>query len=230
MNANAVARHYDRLTPEERFRLIVAAGGRGDEAEATRQVNSAGTATFSTADHAPFARAFDELATLVFIELLEEAARYHDALAHADDTLEFFVDDEAEAEESDQAEAGRDAETDAEPGENEPRERPLWQRSRDLALAAGYMLRTKAEGWKRFCEQLGIPAFALWRLYPGFDRLQRTLALAEKVAFAPEGFLGWLNDRRPAGEPERTAAPLTVEGMAAEAEAMFGERVQWWGG
>jgi len=31
MNANAVAKHYGILTPEERFRLILAASGRGDE-------------------------------------------------------------------------------------------------------------------------------------------------------------------------------------------------------
>jgi hypothetical protein len=230
MNANAVARHYDRLEPEERFRLIVAAGARGDEAEAARLVNAAGTRMFCTADHAPFARAFDELATLVFIELLEEAARYHDALLHADEDHYLFGGAQADEEEGDPAEVEPDAEADAKSGEGDAGERPLWQRSLDLALAAGFVLRTKAEGWKLFCGQLGIPAFALWKLFPGFDRLQRTLAQAEKGAFAPEGFLRWLNDRRPAGEPERTAVPFTVEGMAAAAEALFRERVQWWGG
>lgn len=33
MNANAVAKHYAILTAEERFRLILAASGRGDAAE-----------------------------------------------------------------------------------------------------------------------------------------------------------------------------------------------------
>jgi hypothetical protein len=150
MNANAVARHYDRLTAEERFRLILAAGARGDEAEATRLLNSAGTATFSTADHAPFARAFDELATLVFLELLEEAARYHDALTRADETLDLFGGDEAEG--GSAAGEGQDAKA-AGPAEGEAGVRPLWQRSLDLALAAGFLLRTKAKGWKVFCEQ-----------------------------------------------------------------------------
>lgn len=31
------------------------------------------------------------------------------------------------------------------------------------------------------------------------------------------------------GEPERTLSPLTVEGMAAGAEMVFRERVEWWG-
>jgi hypothetical protein len=36
MNASTVAKNYPNLTPEARFRLIFAAKGRGDEAEADR--------------------------------------------------------------------------------------------------------------------------------------------------------------------------------------------------
>jgi hypothetical protein len=36
MNANALVKNYGRLAPEERFRLILAARGRGDEAESDR--------------------------------------------------------------------------------------------------------------------------------------------------------------------------------------------------
>ena len=36
MTINTLARHYDRLGAEERFRLILAAGARGDEAEQDR--------------------------------------------------------------------------------------------------------------------------------------------------------------------------------------------------
>ena len=38
MKANALARHYGNLTAEERFRLILAAGARGDKAEEDRLV------------------------------------------------------------------------------------------------------------------------------------------------------------------------------------------------
>ena len=62
------------------------------------------------------------------------------------------------------------------------------------------------------------------------DRLLSTLQLAEKTAFGNEGFLRWLNAIRPAGEPERAEVPLTVEGMAAAAEELFRQSVQWWGG
>ena len=69
------------LTPEERFRLILAASGRGDEAERDRLVNAAERITLSMPDHSPFAHAFSELALLVFVEMLEDAARYNDAFA-----------------------------------------------------------------------------------------------------------------------------------------------------
>jgi len=60
--------------------------------------------------------------------------------------------------------------------------------------------------------------------------VQRTLALTEKAAFVPEGFLRWINRVRPKGEPELTAVPLTVEGVADETEKAYRHRVQWWGG
>jgi hypothetical protein len=97
-DTKALARHYDHLTPEERFRLILAAGSRGDEAERDRLVNSGGRIALSMQDHAPYAHAFDELAFLIFIELLEEAARYLEAFAHADDADEILDDDEEEDE------------------------------------------------------------------------------------------------------------------------------------
>ena len=56
MNANAVARHYGKLTPEERFALILAAGGR-EEAKQDRLINAGGRITLSMPDHAPSARA-----------------------------------------------------------------------------------------------------------------------------------------------------------------------------
>jgi hypothetical protein len=65
VNANAVARHYSNLTAEERFRLILAAGASGDEAERDRLVSAGQRITLSVQDHAPYAHAFDELAFLV---------------------------------------------------------------------------------------------------------------------------------------------------------------------
>lgn len=218
MNVNAVARHYDRLTPEERFRLMLAASGRGDDAERDRLANAGARITLSMRDHAPYAHAFDELALLVYVELVDEAARYLDAFERADDGRDLCGIPEDEAEEASEGE-GCDADG-----------RPPWRRYLDLALAAGYVLRTKADGWQRFCQRLNVPPWLLWDGLPGCDRLQRALALTERAAFVPEGFVRWLNAVRPADAPELTAAPLTVDGIAAATETAFRQRAAWWGG
>ena len=88
MNAKSLVKHYSQLTPVERFRLILAAGARGDEAEQDRLVNAGQRITLAMQDHAPYGDAFSELALLVFIELLEEAARYEEAFVWADDARE----------------------------------------------------------------------------------------------------------------------------------------------
>jgi hypothetical protein len=237
MNANAVARHYAHLTPKERFRLILAARARGDQAEQDRLMSTGQRIHLSLVDHAPYAQAFDELALLIFIELLEETARYNEAFARADEVHDLFGEDqeedgdEVDEEEGDTAEEEEsDAKADAESVEDDAGERPIGQRYLDLALAAGFVLRTKAAGWELFCERMTLPPFAVWEGLPGFDRLQRALQMAEKSAFAPEGFLRWLNAIRPAGEPERSEVPLTAEGMAAAAGELFRQRVHWWGG
>jgi hypothetical protein len=85
MSASGVAKHYDALTPEERFRLILAAGARGDEAERARLVNTGRQVTLSLQDHAPHAYAFKELSLLTYLELTEDAAGYLDALRRPDD-------------------------------------------------------------------------------------------------------------------------------------------------
>ena len=238
MNANAVAKHYRNLTPEERFRLMVAARARGDAAERDRLINSGQRITVSTQDHAPYARAFDELAFLIFIEVLEEAARYLEVFAHADAVHALFgEDDEEEGDEEDAVAEAQAAEREESEGNAETKRTQSdtgagsrWERYLDLALAAGFVLRTKVDGWKLFCERLTIPPFALWEGLPGYDRLQRALKLTENAAFDVEGFVQWLNRIRPAGDPERTLPPLTVAGMAAAAEKVFRERVERWGG
>lgn len=216
MNANPVAKHYPHLTPDQRFRLLVAAGARGDEAERTRLLSAGRRITISVQDHAPHAHAFHELSLLTFIELLEAAADYLDAYSWADDAGVAGEDDP-----QDEPEEGADAEAE---GEDRAVADSL------LTLAKGYVLKTKADGWKLFCHRMGIPPFASWEALPGFDRLQRALALTEKAALTPEGVLRWLNDARPTEAPEQTGIPLTAEGQADAAAAMFRTRVTWWGG
>jgi len=88
MNANVLAKHYARLTPEERFRLLSAASARGDDVEQQRLQHSARCLTLSMPDYSPWAHAFSELAKLVFFELLEEAAKYQDVFEYWSDTGE----------------------------------------------------------------------------------------------------------------------------------------------
>jgi hypothetical protein len=180
--------------------------------------------------------AFDELALLTYLELLEDAACYRDALDRAGDArdrssaeTEVAAEDHREAD-GDEAEDVAEEEVDAAVRVNDARNRPAWQRALDLALAAGFVLRTKADGWRQFCARLHVPAFLLWQDLPGFDRLQRALALAEQAAFVPEGMRCWLNAIRPAGAPELAEVPLTVEAVAEATAEAFRQRVHWWGG
>jgi hypothetical protein len=235
MNANTIARHYKDFTPEERFRLILAASGRGDEAEADRLANAAQWIKLRTRDFAPYGNAFNDLHLLTFIQLLEEAAAYLEIYQCAFDTSNRMGVADDEGEEGDEAEGSND--TEAEHAEGEPAEanfaeEPFAERNLDLVLFAGYLLRAKAEGWKRFCERLNVPPFFCWEDLPGFERLQRALALAERVAFTPEGVLRWLNRVRPAGTPERTEVPpvLTVEGIASTNEYAYRKHAERWGG
>jgi hypothetical protein len=209
MKTSLAAQDYSRLTPEERFRLILAASGRGDQAERDRLIQTGRRITLSMPDHAPYAHAFDELADLTFIILLEDAATYHDAFDRCH---------EEELEESEEAEGP------------DPEDEIIRDRDLDLLLAFGYILKANLEGWKLFCEKQNIPPFLHWEMLPGYERLQSALALAEKVAFTPEGFLKWLNRIRPVEEPELTELSLTADEMAKANEKVFQERVRWWGG
>ena len=55
MNANGLARNYGCLSPEERWRLILAAIARGDDVEKSRLVNAAPRIDLTTHDYVPSA-------------------------------------------------------------------------------------------------------------------------------------------------------------------------------
>jgi hypothetical protein len=228
MKTNPVARNYRSLTPEERFRLILAASGRGDETERDRLVNAGDRIGLAVRDHVPYALAFQELGTLTFLELLEMAALYSDAQQLADEALRIAgageKEQDGEEDDADQEQAPAEETSAADSGKP-----PAWTRALEHAYAAGFILRTKADGWKLFCERLNVPPFLLWVALPGFDRLQRALARAEKAAFAPEGFLRWLNAVRPAGKPQLTEVPPIAERTAEATARTFRSRAEWWG-
>ena len=228
MNAYAHARYYDRLTPEERFRLHLAAEARGDRAEQAQLTGTARRLRLSLPDHAPYHEAFDELALVVFVELLEDAARYLEAFQRADDAN--FIG----AAESAGDDTARDNDEGAVPSATG--EKSAEQRCLDIALAAGYALRAKVDGWKLFCTRLTLPPFVSWERLPGFERLQRALALAaahedyRSAVFTADEMLRWLNGIRPKGEPALTAVALTAEAVARETEELFRQEVIRHGG
>jgi hypothetical protein len=226
VKGNSLVKNYSHLTPEERWRLIVAASSRGDEVERDCLVRTGSRITLSMRDHAPYAHAFDEAADLMFIVLLEDANQYHDARNRC---IELVPENNEDAEGSD-PEDEQDTKIEEDPQVHADHDESIRERYFDLLLVSGYILKANVGGWKLFCEKLNIPPFIYWEMLPGFHRLQDALALAEKVAFTQEGFLKWLNRTRPEGEPELTKAPLNVDELAAGTEMAFRQRVQWWGG
>ncbi len=219
MNTRTLANHYSQLTAEERFRLIVAASDRGDEAERERLINASKRITFSDVDYAPYGHALQELAILIFLELVEEAAMYRGAFERWSDADTTGIIDGKK-----RTPATVKADT-----------RTHKDRAFGLFLAQGFMLRTKAAGWKLFCERMGISPFGLWQHLPGYERLQREVNIVEGTpdrpgaAYTPKGMLRWLNTVRPSEDPEVTEARImNAAGFADSLEATFRERVKWW--
>jgi hypothetical protein len=237
MNTNGLARHYDALTVEERYRLIMAAVGRGDDAEKDRLADAARRTLFSVADYGRFIRAFGELSLLTYIDLLACAADY---LECVDWALDNPPPDRAEDEdEGDPAQAGpaaaggggpgREAAgaggPDAGPGRDADRA-PTGRRARDLALLSGYEFKARFDGWNLFCGRWNVPPrFIDWELLPGFDRLRDALELAGEAGVSRERFWECLTGQRDAaGELDLADTGF----MSPEAYADFLEaRFRW---
>src|SRR5262249_26516564 len=88
----------------------------------------------------------------------------------------------------------------------------------------------KAEGWKLFCERMGVPPFVVWETLPGFDRLRRALNQVKYLSFDQDSLLRWVNAVRPKEDPEVIETPLTVERVAESNAEMYRQRAKWWGG
>ncbi len=157
MKAPPLAKNYKCLTPEERFRLILAASGRGDEAERDRLGHAGEKITLSMPDHAPYAHAFNDLSLLTFIELLEEAASYQEGFAIAGNTRDTVDIDEAEEEESDDTGEETDAQGDEASVQEDPRKEPVCMRALDIAFAGVDRCSVNRRGSGR-CEREGISA------------------------------------------------------------------------
>ena len=105
------------------------------------------------------------------------------------------------------------------------------------SFAIGFILKTKIDGWKLFCERMNVPAFTIWELLPGYERLEKAMARVDEtktsspVAFLAEHMMGFLRNNRPDGFPEPTEDGLmTAEKVAKELDAMFRDMVKQHGG
>jgi hypothetical protein len=221
------------LTGEERFRLIAAANDRGDAAEADRLASAAKRRHFSEPDHMPFAQAFRDLYLLTFLELVDAAAFYDDTVTHWLEDRDTFGDDQADRDVtiSRTRRQRKKARGDGLGWEDRSK---IVMRAYRISLAAGYMLLTKAAGWKLFCERLNVAPFPLWQHFPGYDRLKSAMERAEQTdpipsAFKPDEFLRWLNEIRPDGNPELAENPMTAERLADSFAGGFKRLAEWCG-
>lgn len=256
MNADALSKNYPHLTPQERFQLILAAGERGDHTEQDRLKRAGQKLTLVVGDHTPWSQAFEELATVIYMEALDDAASHRSLLMSWGEASEMEDQARGQAKEDHDdgiddaaidaaiAAMGHETEDDHELDEDDPDiadddhedETPA-DRLLNLYLAQGFTFQTKIAGWCLFCERMRINPFSLWSLYPGYERLQLAIELVERrtglipPAFAPLGMLRWLTRIRPAGEPKPRAEQIvTPESMADSLEEAFRQRVAYWGG
>ena len=234
MTPDKLTKQYGLLTPEERFRLILAASGRGDDSERDCLVRSHKPVSFSQADYTPYAQAMHEVSILIFIELLEMAASLQEAWYRADVVgceAELFRSANGDEGDDDDQEIGSDQDsvkTPAEPTHDNASRLPRGERLLNLALAHGYMFQVRLDGWRIFCQHWHLSPFQTWIGLPGFERLQAALSITQVACFAEEGFLRWWEQTRPP-EASPDSLPQTAESIAAGIEKLYRERVQWWG-
>ncbi|MBL8825208.1 MAG: hypothetical protein JNJ77_21655 [Planctomycetia bacterium] len=194
---------YECLTPEERFRLILAAGSRNDDTERERLAKASQPRTVSMSDHWPFAQAFLELSDFTYLKLFNLAVTYLDCLLHQK---------AANSNASDPAEIV-----------NEDRCEHL-----DQFLVLGYHLRTYYAGWELFCQQMSLPAQLLWEKNPGFERLQQALELCQEAALTVEGYHAWMCRRHSVEPPSVSSLCRVPEIIQQEYEETYQERKRWW--
>jgi hypothetical protein len=167
MNVDHLARHYDKLTPRERFPLIVAATARDDEIEATRLARSAPTRDYRVPDYWLFSRGLLDLAQFYLLQQVELAATFWRSFALV---------------------AVAPAPADR-PERSAARQEVLEQ----LRFTA-YRCLVLAEAWQIFCVEWHLAPEALPRLLPGYDGLEGLLEASRRIAFTAEEALAYLRE------------------------------------
>jgi hypothetical protein len=179
---------------------------------------------YRTPDHSPVNFAFNNLALLTYIELMDNARFYHDLMTMHEHEEELKFEREWKGRREDMEDEDEEEYVPLDVEGLKPEKRTL-----GMTLAAGCILREKANGWVLFCERIGVPLYHLWEVLPGFERLKRDLKLAETLSFSRDGLLHWCNQKRKPGEREIKQV-ISAETCANESEGMYREQVEWWGG
>jgi hypothetical protein len=89
MNTDGLKKLYDRLLPEERNALILAATVRGDATEVDRLVRTAPRVAYSVPHHYPQLEAFQSVALVHLAQMLQGSSAYWQAVAHSIDGAGF---------------------------------------------------------------------------------------------------------------------------------------------
>jgi hypothetical protein len=101
------------------------------------------------------------------MEVLEEAAKYSEAFERWCDAENFKLDGPLTDDEFDDDSPISERAVECLVAEaEEDKSRTSKDRLLHLYLAQGFMLKTKINGWKAFCERLHLPPFAHWQLLP----------------------------------------------------------------
>jgi hypothetical protein len=155
MNADNLARLFDVLEPTERLALILAAAGRGDEAEQLRLIEKAPRSQYSVPDYLGLAH------TLVFV-----------GMAHTIAILDLAVYFQRASGLLQHLGGSKKA-----PSKGGIKRDRLWKTLRTFA----YIIMVHYEGWQEFCAQLNVDGEQLLRILPGGDAVERAIASARVV-------------------------------------------------
>jgi hypothetical protein len=186
VNTNALAKLYDRLTPLERFPLILAAAERADDAEVQRLLHSAPRVHLSLPDHHGLSDGVLLQALIHVIEQLNLGLMFWHVQALIADWEAF------PARKEDEAGADR-----------------LW----DSVRLAAYRFCVEADGWRRLCAELKIDPDALLRGVRGYDALQFTEKAARAFLWSPEEATAYLRRKYGPGDAELPTVDEAAQAM-----------------
>ena len=242
---NVLKRHYDRLTPEERFRLDVLATARGDRQESERLVSSCPRATYTTNERGFTGRwsgaenitlrvavpLMQELGRLRVVDAFREMVPYQDTL---NENLAF--DSYFKGHESGSYHAwnfaGKTGHPPAWPKGDDPEE--IWEPDEDERDPAMERDEGELEAVVETCgeflpglldrleRQVVADAFTLWAGYAAFCEEHAGVPAGKLVAVILEPIAGQI------GEMRARAERLEVEADADTVEEIRGGLAETW--